>query len=113
MARLTCIESRRKFRGGREMADKDLANHRTSAEAPDVLGDDFAQVREDKGDSADDPGPFGPRAAVRRDLRVEIDPKLWKLIGRLRRDLDTSASGLVRAALREMAVKLYGAGALR
>lgn len=72
-----------------------------------------SQVPGDKGDSSADPGPFGPRAAHRRELRVEVDPKLWKLLGRIRRDLDQSASGIVRAAVRELAVRLYGPGVLR
>jgi hypothetical protein len=100
------------------MPDRDQANHRTSADAPDALGGEFAQVRDDKGDSA---GPLGPRTGVdadgkpipRRDLRVELSPKDWKLLARLRRDFDTSASGILRQSLRELGVRLYGVRAVR
>ncbi len=84
-----------------------MPNHRMNVAAIAEPGDEAPEA------DAEALGPFGPRADERRVLRVEVDPKLWKLVGRLRRDLDTSASGIVRAALREMGVRLYGAGALR
>jgi hypothetical protein len=96
-----------------ETPDDHLANDRTSSESRKAFDAVSLQVPEDKGDSSGDPGPFGPRADVRRELRVEVDPKLWRLVGRLRRDLDMSASGIVRAAIRELATRLYGPGALR
>ncbi len=96
-----------------ETSDKGPAIDRTVVESLDMGSGQGTQVPGDKGDSSGDPGPFGPRAAHRRELRIEIDPKLWKLLGRLRRDLDQSASGIVRASLREMCVRLYGPGCLR
>jgi hypothetical protein len=52
---------------------------------------------------------LGPRAEKRTELRVEIGPKDLRLVRRLRKDLDCSAAHLVRSALRELGLRMYGA----
>jgi len=53
---------------------------------------------------------LGLRAEARRELRVRLAPRDWQLVARLCRAYDTSASGLVRAAIRQLGVQLDAGG---
>ncbi len=79
------------------------------AQALDHKGDSPAQSRRTRRTGVDEQGNPLPR----REARTELSPRDYALWERLQKHLDMSGSDVVRQALRQMAVTIWGPRALR